>query len=172
MRAVNKLAMNLATHLVDHRYFQFLVITQAVVTEVLRQFLAVNDRFSIALELNADPVPHRNAVFHVEEKLLHEGRSLIGVSRKPGRVAKQHAKRQFDLPMVIALWANRNGARVPKYLAARLDKIRDAVARLILLFRWAAGKRHNAIIAQFTLSPLVNIAQVRQKRLPTLAACL
>jgi hypothetical protein len=54
MAAVNKLAINLATDRVDYGYFQLQIVAQAIVTEVLRQFLAINDRFSIALELNAE----------------------------------------------------------------------------------------------------------------------
>jgi hypothetical protein len=38
LAAVNKLA----TNRVDHGYFQLQIVAQAIVTEVLRQFLAIN----------------------------------------------------------------------------------------------------------------------------------
>src|SRR6478752_2189152 len=71
--AVDKLPMNLAPERIDHGYLQVPVVSQAFVAEVLGKFFAVSDRFRICLELNADSVPHRNAVFHIEEKLLHGG---------------------------------------------------------------------------------------------------
>jgi hypothetical protein len=69
--------VNLATERVDHGYLQFLVVSQAAVADVLGKLPAVLNRFSVARELNADAVPHRYAVLHIEEKLLHGGQSSI-----------------------------------------------------------------------------------------------
>jgi hypothetical protein len=41
---VNKLAINLSPDFVDDRYFEFLIIPQAVIAKVLRHRLAVRDR--------------------------------------------------------------------------------------------------------------------------------
>jgi hypothetical protein len=71
--AVNKLAINLSSDLVDNQYFKVLVVPQAVVAEILRHLFAVRDRFSVRFELNAEAVSVRNAVFHIEKKLLHVG---------------------------------------------------------------------------------------------------
>jgi hypothetical protein len=65
--------MDLAPERIDHGYLKFAIVSQAFVAEVLGKFFAVSDRFRICLELNADSVPHRNAVFHIEEKLLYGG---------------------------------------------------------------------------------------------------
>ena len=69
---MNKLAMNLSPAFVDNQYFEVLVVPQAVVAEVLRDLLAMLDRFSIRVELNADAISIRNAVFHIEKELLHD----------------------------------------------------------------------------------------------------
>jgi hypothetical protein len=69
--AVNKLAMNLPPVFVDNQYLEVLVVPQAVVAEVLRDLLAVTDRFGIGVELDADAVSHRDAVFHVEKEFSH-----------------------------------------------------------------------------------------------------
>jgi hypothetical protein len=37
----------------------------------------VDDRVGVRLKLNADAVSHGNAIFHIEEKLLHGGQSSI-----------------------------------------------------------------------------------------------
>jgi hypothetical protein len=39
------------------------------------------DRFSIRVELNADAISHRNAVFHIEKELSH-GQSSIALPRQ------------------------------------------------------------------------------------------
>jgi hypothetical protein len=39
------------------------------------QALAMDDRFGVALGLNADPVPHRNTVLHIKVKCLRGGQS-------------------------------------------------------------------------------------------------
>jgi hypothetical protein len=70
--AVNKLAINLSADLVDNQYFKVLIVPQAFIAEVLRDLLAMLDRFSIRVELNADAISIRNAVFHIEKELLHD----------------------------------------------------------------------------------------------------
>jgi hypothetical protein len=52
--AVNKLAINLSPVFVDDRYFEVLIVPQAVITKVLRHLFAVRYCFSIRSELNAD----------------------------------------------------------------------------------------------------------------------
>jgi hypothetical protein len=73
---VNKLAMDLSSPVVDNQYFKVLIVPQAVIPEVLRDLFAMFDRFSIRIELKADAVSHRDAVFHIEKKLSH-GQSSI-----------------------------------------------------------------------------------------------
>jgi hypothetical protein len=68
---MNELAMNLASQRVDHRYFQILIVAQAFITEVLREYLAMRNRVGIRLELKSNSIPQWNAVFHIEEKFLH-----------------------------------------------------------------------------------------------------
>jgi hypothetical protein len=68
---MNVFAMNLATGRVDDRYLQILVVAQAVVAEVLSKLFAMIDRVGVGLEIDSDPVPERNAIFHIEKELLH-----------------------------------------------------------------------------------------------------
>jgi hypothetical protein len=75
--SMNELAMNLAANRVDDGYLQFLVVSQAAVADVLRKLFAVHNRFGVACELDADAIPHRDAVLHIEEKLLHGNQSLM-----------------------------------------------------------------------------------------------
>jgi hypothetical protein len=77
--AVNKLAINLSPAFVDDRYLKFLIVPQAVIAKILRDLLAVLDCFSVRVEFNADPVSHRNAVFHIEEILLHGQSSITSI---------------------------------------------------------------------------------------------
>jgi hypothetical protein len=69
--AVNKLAMDLSSAVVDNQYFKVLIVPKAVIAEVLRDLFAMFDCFSIRVELKADAVSHRDAVFHIEKKLAH-----------------------------------------------------------------------------------------------------
>jgi hypothetical protein len=90
---MNELTVNLATKRVDHGYFKILIVAQAAIAEMLRKLFAVDNRFGISREINTDAVPHRNAIFHIEEKLLH-GRSILDcVSRQPSLTLKQPADR-------------------------------------------------------------------------------
>jgi hypothetical protein len=74
---VNELAMNLAAERVDHGYLQFLVVPQAAIADMLCKLFAVFDCLGVALEFKAEAISHRNAVFHVKEKRLHGGQSLM-----------------------------------------------------------------------------------------------
>jgi hypothetical protein len=69
--AVNKFAIYLAPKRIDHRYFEVLIVAEALVAEVLGYFSAMPDRFGICLELDPNRIPMRDAIFHIEEKLLH-----------------------------------------------------------------------------------------------------
>jgi hypothetical protein len=82
--AVHELAVNFASRRVDHGYLEVLIVAKAVVAEVLRKHPAVRDRFNVAAEFYSDPVPHRNAVFHIEEECLHCPRLGTGSSRESG----------------------------------------------------------------------------------------
>lgn len=73
---VNKLAIDLSSPVVDNQYFKVLIVPKAFIAEVLRDLFAMFDRFSIRIELKADAVSHRDAVFHIEKKLSH-GQSSI-----------------------------------------------------------------------------------------------
>ena len=50
---MNELAMNLAAERVHDGYFEVFIVAQAAVADVLCKLLAVQDRFGIALELDA-----------------------------------------------------------------------------------------------------------------------
>jgi hypothetical protein len=69
--AVNKFAVNLSSAFVHNQYFKILIVPQAVIAEVLRHFFTVLDCLRTCLELNANAVPIRDAVFHIEKELLH-----------------------------------------------------------------------------------------------------
>jgi hypothetical protein len=77
---MNELAMNLAAERVHNGYFEVFIVSQAAVADVLCKLLAVQDRFGVALELDANQVPHRNAVFHIEEECLHGQSATMWVS--------------------------------------------------------------------------------------------
>jgi len=68
---MHELAVNFASRCVDDGYLEVLIVAEAVVAEVLRKHPAVRDRFNAGAEFQSDPVPHRNAVFHIEEESLH-----------------------------------------------------------------------------------------------------
>jgi hypothetical protein len=89
--AMNKLAMNLPPVFVDNRYLKVLVVPQAIVAEVLRDLFAVTDRFSIGVELNADAVSRRDAIFHVEKEFSHGQLSISLISANLARPLRNHA---------------------------------------------------------------------------------
>ena len=66
---VNELAMNFPSQRIDHGYLKVLVVAETFVAEVLGEHPAVFDRFNVGVELNSNPVPQRNAIFHIEEKM-------------------------------------------------------------------------------------------------------
>jgi hypothetical protein len=65
---MNKLAINLSPDFVDHRYFEVLIVPQAVIAIVLRHLFAVRDRFGIRAEINADPVSKGTPSFMSKKK--------------------------------------------------------------------------------------------------------
>jgi len=74
---VNELAVNLAAERVDDGYLQFLVVSQAAVTDVLRKLLAVLDRFGVACELDADAVRIGTPSFISKKKGDAQGRRQV-----------------------------------------------------------------------------------------------
>jgi hypothetical protein len=68
---VNELAINLSPKRIYHRYLKVLVVAEALVAEVLGNFFAMPNRFCICLELDPNYISMRDAILHVEEKLLH-----------------------------------------------------------------------------------------------------
>jgi hypothetical protein len=72
---MDELAMNFSPERVHHGDFKVLIVAEAAIANMLCKLFAMDDRFGIALKLNADPIPHRNAVFHIKEKCLHGGQS-------------------------------------------------------------------------------------------------
>jgi hypothetical protein len=83
--------MNLSPVFVDNQYLKVLVVPQAVVAEVLRDLFAVTDRFGIRVELNANAVSHRDAIFHVEKELSHGQCSVSRISANLVRPPRNHA---------------------------------------------------------------------------------
>ena len=81
--------MNLSPYRIGHRYFKIFVVAEAFVAPVLGKLLAVDDRFGVSIELNASLIPHRNAIFHIEQKLLHGIDFGCGVSGEPRLVSEE-----------------------------------------------------------------------------------
>jgi hypothetical protein len=112
---VNKFAVNLSSDFVHNQYFKVLIVPQAVIAEVLRHFFTVLDCLRICLELNADAIPIRDAVFHIEKEPLHWWSSiagLIGLSaamllRGHRRVLRISACNTRDLFFLFASGKNR-----------------------------------------------------------------
>jgi hypothetical protein len=102
---VNKFAMNLPSKRVNHGYLKVFIIAEATVAPVLGKLFAVNDRLSVGAELNANLIPHRNAVFHIKEKLLHGDHfgCCCCVDCQPSLGLKQLTKRHSDLSAIISL---------------------------------------------------------------------
>ena len=76
----------------------------------------------------------------------------------PRLVPEKPAQRHGDLPVLISVGTGLNRARVPEDLEAYLDQLRKGVAGTLLFYRLAMSKRHNPIMKQRILSPLINIA--------------
>jgi hypothetical protein len=68
---MNVFAVNLASERVNHRYLEILVVGKAIPVKVLCEDLAMRDRVGIGFKFQSDPIPHRDAVFHIKEKFLH-----------------------------------------------------------------------------------------------------
>ena len=68
---VNELTMNLSPAAANDRYFKVLVVSQAVIAEVLRKLFAMLNRFGVGFEIDPDPIPRRDAIFHIEKEFLH-----------------------------------------------------------------------------------------------------
>jgi hypothetical protein len=68
---MNELAMDFPPGRVDNGYLKVLIVPQAVVAEMLCKLSAVRDGFKIAFEVDPDPIPKRDAIFHIEKELLH-----------------------------------------------------------------------------------------------------
>jgi hypothetical protein len=83
---VDELAMNFPPLRVDHGYLKVLVVTQALVAEMLGKYSAVLDCFNVGIELDSNPVSQRNAILHIEEKCLHR-RHLV---RSADRLAAEN----------------------------------------------------------------------------------
>jgi len=68
---MNELAMDLSAAAVNDRYFEVLIIPQAAIAEVLCKLFTVLDSLQVILKIDADPVSHRDAIFHIEKECLH-----------------------------------------------------------------------------------------------------
>jgi hypothetical protein len=68
---MNEFAVNLASERVDDGYFKILVVGKAFIEKMLRDCFAMRDRVGIGFELQSNPIPHGDTVFHVKEKFLH-----------------------------------------------------------------------------------------------------
>jgi hypothetical protein len=68
---MNELAMDLSPATVNDRYFKVLIIQQAAIAEVLCKLFAVLDSLLVILKIDADPISHRDAIFHIEKECLH-----------------------------------------------------------------------------------------------------
>jgi hypothetical protein len=74
---MHEFAMNLAAERVDDGYLQILVVGKAFIEKMLRERFAMGNRVGIGFEIQSDPVSHRDAVFHIEEKFLHGGQPWL-----------------------------------------------------------------------------------------------
>jgi hypothetical protein len=68
---MNEFAVNLAPEFVDDGYLEILVVGKAFIEKMLCDCCAMCNRVGIGFELQSNPIPHGNAVFHVKEKCLH-----------------------------------------------------------------------------------------------------
>jgi hypothetical protein len=69
--AVNKFAIYLAPKRIDYRYLEVLIVTEALVAEVLGNFPAMPNRFGICVEFDSHGISMRDAILHIKEELLH-----------------------------------------------------------------------------------------------------
>ena len=68
---MNKFAMNLTSERVDDGDLKILVVGKAFIEKMLCEGFAMRDRVGIGFELQSNPISHGDAVFHIEEKFLH-----------------------------------------------------------------------------------------------------
>jgi hypothetical protein len=104
---VNELAMDFPSGCVDNGYLKVLVVTQAVVAEMLRKLSGVRDGFKIAFEVDPDPISKRDAIFHIKKELLHcrtSNRFSYGISSK----RRDYRKRLAESPRLGANDRNRS----------------------------------------------------------------
>jgi hypothetical protein len=68
---MNEFAVNLASERVDDGYLKIPVVGKAFFKKMLCEGFAMRNCVGIGFELQSNSIPHRDAVFHVKEKLLH-----------------------------------------------------------------------------------------------------
>jgi hypothetical protein len=68
---MNEFAVNLASERVDDGYLKILIVGEAFIEKMPCEGFAMRNRVGIGFELQSNPIPHRDAVLHVEEKFLH-----------------------------------------------------------------------------------------------------
>jgi hypothetical protein len=70
--AMNELAMNLAAERINDGYLKILIVAQTIVSKFQSEDSTMGNRLGIRIEVDADPISHRDAIFHVKEEFLHE----------------------------------------------------------------------------------------------------
>jgi hypothetical protein len=99
---VNEFAIYLAPKRIDHCYFEVLIVTEALVAKVLGNFPAMPNRFGVCVELDSHRISMRDAIFQIEEKLLHCCRLWGNQSGVPGFVPSEHHARSGNQIGTIA----------------------------------------------------------------------
>lgn len=66
---MNELAMDLSPAAVNDRYLEVLIVQQAAIAEVLGKLFTVLDSLQVVFKIDADPVSHRDAIFHIEKNV-------------------------------------------------------------------------------------------------------
>jgi hypothetical protein len=70
---MHEFAVNLASERVDDRNLEILIVGKAFIEKMPGEYSAMRNGVGIGSELQPNPIPHRDAVFHVKEELLHGG---------------------------------------------------------------------------------------------------
>jgi hypothetical protein len=70
---MNEFAMDLASERVEDGYLEIFVVGKTFIEKMLCEGFAVGNRVGIGFEVESNPVSHRDAIFHIEEKFLHSG---------------------------------------------------------------------------------------------------
>jgi hypothetical protein len=126
---MNELAMNLATERIDDTNLKLLIVAQTIVAKFQSEDSAMGNRFGIGLELNPDPIPHRDAIFHIEKELLHciaFARAFKRVGVQPMFVPEEQAKRRSGLSKLVSFQAARQEPGKSQNDAPFLDKLGNA----------------------------------------------